>query len=116
MILMIYLLELSISHQRCQICLIPRIGHTLYYNPSTEEDPAQSRQSAKLSLQSSELGLPHPLTCTPLRGGGANSLAGEGGGGPIPTRGQTLWNSIYTVYHTFWGLVYIYLKNNYYTK
>jgi hypothetical protein len=49
----------------------------------------QSRQSTKLSLQSSELELPHPLTprrvctqCTthpPLVGGGA-----------IPTKGQTL--------------------------
>jgi hypothetical protein len=50
----------------------------------------QSRQSTKLSLQSSKLGLPHPLTrrrmCTPspflVPGGRAHSLAGEGVGGP----------------------------------
>jgi hypothetical protein len=39
----------------------------------------QSRQSAKLSLQSSKLGLPHPLTrrrmCTP------SLIPGRGGGG-----------------------------------
>ncbi len=47
---------------------------------------AQGRQSAKLFLQSSEWGLPHPLNrrrvCPPIlwsgRGGGAHSLAGEG--------------------------------------
>ncbi len=105
MILMIYLLELSISHQLCQICLIPRIEHTLYYNPSMEEDPAQSRQSAKLSRQSSELGIPHPLTCRrvytpppPSWGEGGKLACGRGGGGPIPTRGQTLWYSIYISY------------------
>jgi hypothetical protein len=64
----------------------------------------QSRQSAKLFLQSSELGL-HSTTplaagvCAPLPfgpGGRAHSLAGEGlgGGVPIPTRGHTLWCSI----------------------
>ncbi len=47
---------------------------------------SQSRQSAKLILQSSELGLPHPLTrrrvCPPplVPGGGAHSLAREGVG------------------------------------
>ncbi len=57
----------------------------------------QSRQSAKLYLQSSELGLPQPLTrrrvCPPplVPGGGAPLLAREGGGRvPIPTRGNTL--------------------------
>jgi hypothetical protein len=47
---------------------------------------AHSRQSAKLFLQSSELGLPHPPPageCAPppafgSGGGGAHSLAGEG--------------------------------------
>ncbi len=69
---------------------------------SHEAVEAQSRQSTKLSLQSSELGLPHPLTrrrvCTPhlIQGGeGRPSLAGEGVGVPIPTRGQTLWYSRY---------------------
>ncbi len=52
---------------------------------------SQSRQSAKLLLQSLELELPHPLTrrqCAPRPpplwfrgGGGAHSLAGEGYGG-----------------------------------
>jgi hypothetical protein len=64
----------------------------------------QSRQSARLFLQSSELRLPHPLTrrrvCPPLvQGEGAHSLAGEGGwGGPNSDEG-TLWYSmfVYTV-------------------
>jgi hypothetical protein len=54
----------------------------------------QSRQSAKLFLQSSELGLPHPLTrtrvCTPpllLVPGGPHSLSGEGVGGPSSDEG-----------------------------
>jgi hypothetical protein len=52
---------------------------------------AQSRQNAKLFLQSSELGLPQPLTrrrvCpTPplVPGGGAHSLAREGVGESSP--------------------------------
>jgi hypothetical protein len=63
---------------------------------------AQSRQSAKLFLLSSELGLPQPLTrrrvCPlPPRSGGSGTLAGERGVGrvPIPTRGQTLWYSLH---------------------
>jgi hypothetical protein len=67
---------------------------------------AQSWQRAKLFLQSSELGLPHPLSrsgeCVPPPfdpgggGGRAHSLTGEGVGGvPIPTRGHTLWCSIF---------------------
>jgi hypothetical protein len=61
----------------------------------------QSRQSAKPFLQSSELGLPPPLTrrrvCPPPGSGGRGTLAGEKGGGrvPIPTRGHTLWYSIF---------------------
>ncbi len=59
----------------------------------------QSRQSARLFLQSSELGLPQPLTrrqvCPPhpLVPGGGGTLAGGRGGGrvPIPTRGLTLF-------------------------
>jgi hypothetical protein len=38
----------------------------------------QSRQSAKLFLQSLELGLPQPLTRPLVLGGGAHSLAKEG--------------------------------------
>jgi hypothetical protein len=59
----------------------------------------QSRQSAKLFLQSSELGLPQPLTRRrvfspppPRFWGERGTLAGERGVGkvPIPTRGHTL--------------------------
>jgi hypothetical protein len=67
----------------------------------------QSRHSAKLFLQSSELGLPQPLTrrrvCPPPCGsGGRNTLAGKRGDGriPIPTRGHTLWYSIYIYFVT----------------
>jgi hypothetical protein len=42
---------------------------------------------------------PHPQASapSPLRFGGMGTLAGERGGGrvPIPTRGQTLWYSVY---------------------
>jgi hypothetical protein len=69
----------------------------------------QSRQSAKLFLQASELGLPQPLTrrrvCPPPLGSGARgTLAGERGVGrvPIPTRGHTLWYSLYI--RTLWSL------------
>ncbi len=71
----------------------------------------QSRQSAKTFLQSSELGLPHPLirrrVCPPLvpGGEGAQSLAGEGGGVPIPTRGQILWYSRYIC--PLWALPFV---------
>ncbi len=75
----------------------------------------QSRQSAKISLQSSELGLPHPLTrrrmCPPPFGtGGRGILAGERGGGRvlISTRRHTLWYSIYMC--TLW---YTYLQTQY---
>ncbi len=64
---------------------------------------AQSRQSAKLFLQSSELELPHPpwpQASVPPHSqvrGGEGSLACERGVGgvPVPTRGHTLWCSIY---------------------
>ncbi len=76
----------------------------------------QSRQSAKISLQSSELGLPHPITPQasvappPLVRGGRGILAGERGGGRvlISTRGHTLWYSIYMC--TLW---YTYLQTQY---
>jgi hypothetical protein len=52
-----------------------------------EDTQSQSRQRARLFLQSSGMGLPHPLSprrvCPPFGsegGGGANSLAREGGG------------------------------------
>jgi hypothetical protein len=63
--------------------------------------PPQSRQSAKLFLQSSELGLSQPGECAPhplVTGGVAHSLAREGDRRvPIPTRGHTLWYSLYIV-------------------
>jgi hypothetical protein len=72
---------------------------------------AQSRPSAKLFLQSSELGLPHPLirrrVCLPTFGpGGRGTLAGEsrGGGVLITTRGHTWWYSMYGMYFVISGL------------
>ncbi len=77
---------------------------------------SQSRQSAKLFLQSSKFGLPQPLTrrrvCPPPFGsGGRGTLAGERGGVrvPIPTRGHTLWYSLYMYFVTL--LVYSSLGN-----
>jgi hypothetical protein len=62
----------------------------------------QSGQSAKLFLQSSELGLPHPhirrRVCPHFNsgGGGATLACGRGGRGvSILTRGQTLLYSVY---------------------
>ncbi len=62
---------------------------------------AQSRQSAKLFLQSSELELPHPLTRwpvvvppPPLVPGGGDSLPG---GVPIPTRDIHCGSTLYMV-------------------
>jgi hypothetical protein len=56
------------------------------------------RQCTKLSLQSSELGIPHPLihrrVCVYPPPGEAHWLAREGGV-PIPPRGQRLWYSWY---------------------
>jgi hypothetical protein len=72
----------------------------------TSEKTAQSRQSAKLFTQSSELGLPIP-TPSPAgwcvrsppppfgSGGGHTRLQVRGWGSPNSTRGQTLWYSIY---------------------
>ncbi len=63
---------------------------------------AQNRQSAKIFLQSSELGPPHPLSrrrvCPPPFGPGGEGTLGCGrgvGGVPILTRGHTLWCSLY---------------------
>ncbi len=49
---------------------------------------AQSREGAKVFLQSLELGLPHFLTRMRERGWGV----------PIPTRGFTLWYSVCTLW------------------
>jgi hypothetical protein len=67
----------------------------------------QSRQSAKLFLQSSELGLthPHPQASVPPPSFGSvreghTRLRERGGGVPILTRGHTLWYSFYI--RTLW--------------
>jgi hypothetical protein len=64
----------------------------------TRQNP-QSRQNAKLFLQSSELGLPQPLTpreCAPPRsGGGAHSLTREGVGESQFQRGDILCGTLF---------------------
>jgi hypothetical protein len=62
----------------------------------------QSWQSGKIFLQSLELGLPQPLThrrvCPPafwFRGEGHTCWRERGWSVPIPTRGHTLWYSLY---------------------
>jgi hypothetical protein len=84
--------------------LNPCNGHLLHVLVKFK---AQSRQSAKLFLQSSELGLPQPLTRSrlcppPPRFWGRGTLAGERGVGrvPIQTRGHTLWYSLHI--RTLW--------------
>jgi hypothetical protein len=68
---------------------------------NSSKNQPQTRQSVKLYLQSSELGLPQPVTrrrvCPPPRFWGEDTLAGERGVGrvPIPARGHTLWYSLY---------------------
>jgi hypothetical protein len=85
--------------------LIPRHFTSIVCLSICPQSPkAQSRQSAKLFLQSSELGLAYPLSRgrerpppPTLWSGGEGTLAcGRGiGGVPIPTSGHTLWCSIY---------------------
>jgi hypothetical protein len=64
----------------------------------------QSRQSARLFLQSSELGPPSPLThrrvCLPLWCWGYTLACGRGGGEGVPilTRRPTLWYCWYGMY------------------
>ncbi len=66
-----------------------------------------------LFLQSSELGLPQPLTHAgerappPFGSGMRGTLAGERGGGrvPIPRRGHGLWYSLYI--RTLWYCIYL---------
>ncbi len=79
-------------------CIMSKCAHTtiqITHSDYTSLNP-QSRQSARLFLQSSELGLPHPLTrrvCSPSPL--LQVACGRGGGVPILTRGQTLWHSRY---------------------
>ncbi len=62
----------------------------------------QSRQSARLFLKSSEMGLPQPLThrrvCPPGSGGGAYSLAREGLGESQFRRGDLLYTVVLFIY------------------
>ncbi len=82
-----------------------QLSHVFHYLKFwNDRKKVQSRQSARLFLQSSELGLPHPSPAgeyahpPPLV---APSLAGKGWGGvPTPTRGHTLWYSLFI--RIFW--------------
>jgi hypothetical protein len=69
---------------------------------------------AKLFLWSSELALlsPHPLTRRRVGGGGGGTLACGGGSGgvPIPTRGHTLWYSMYGYIFALFFLPLQYIK------
>ncbi len=82
-----------------------RISQIKFYtsltpSPLVHVTTAQSRQNARLLLQSSELGSPtthSQASESPSfgSGGGTHSLGGEGVGVPILTRVQTLWYSRY---------------------
>ncbi len=81
---------------RCQLHLVDFVAFTLCTCQTAVE--AQIRQSARLFLQSSELGLPHPLirsqVCPPFFGSGGRTyrIAGEGGGrGSQFGRGNRHW-------------------------
>ncbi len=71
--------------------------------PPLPSPPPQSIQSARLSVQSSELGPPlspsSEFVSLPLGswGGRHTRLRGRGRGDPIPTKGETLWYSLYTI-------------------
>jgi hypothetical protein len=80
------------SHLQLPVSLAP--AEDEIYIASDEQEVPQSRQSAKLFLQSSELGSPNPHTrrrvCPPPfgSGGGRHSLAVEGvHGGPNSDEG-----------------------------
>jgi hypothetical protein len=67
--------------------------HTLYVRYYR----SQSRQSAKLFLHSSELGLPQPLACRrvcPPRTGGRDTLAGERGVGGSPNSDEGTYTAV----------------------
>ncbi len=68
----------------------------------------QSRQSAKIFTQSLELGLPNPHSRRRVLVGGKGTLAcGRGVGGvPIPTKGHTLWCSVYISTYLWQGSVF----------
>jgi hypothetical protein len=77
------------------LVLLLKPSHPLHIQP-------QSIQSTRLSCQSSELGPPpthlQGSVAPPSFGsrGGHIRLRGRGGG-PIPTKGQRLWCSVYTI-------------------
>ncbi len=91
-------IEPSVKFPLGNTCAGPR---TLVIDGNTVN--RQSRQSAKLFLQSSELGLPQPLTrrrvCHPppplVPGGGAHSLAREGVGESQFQRGDIHCGTLY---------------------
>jgi hypothetical protein len=97
--LLLLLLLLAFCCCHCCCCRFARLSFTRMYN-------AQSRQSAKLFLLSSDLGLPQPLTrrrvCYPpppaVLGGGAHSLE-RGVGSPNSDEGTyTVVLFIYTYF------------------
>jgi hypothetical protein len=74
------------------------LKHASEFNDEYYGGEAQSRQSAKLFLQWSELGLPQPLTPTPpppVLGGGEHSLAREGLGESQFRRGDIHCGTLY---------------------
>ncbi len=82
---------------------LPNFSHKIF----SRRERAQSRQSAKPFLQRRNWNSPTPLGaggCAPptLWSGGEGTLAcgKRVGGVPIPTRGQTLWCSVYV--STLW--------------
>jgi hypothetical protein len=101
-----YIRTRKLSGQRDQCGLI-----SVVFTPSHTANTAvfcpypQSIQSARLSVQLSELGPPHPLTrkrvlLPPLfpKVGDTFACGGRGWGDPIPRKGQPLWYSMsYTV-------------------
>jgi hypothetical protein len=82
------------------ILKIHHFNRDLDYMISKGISQSQSTQSARLSIQSSELAPPRPFTrmrvLLPHLGPGGDRLPyKEGAGDPIPMMGQTLWYSRY---------------------
>ncbi len=83
------------------LCLLILYRITDYKNLSLEEG-LKYTWSTRVSLPSSESGLPIPVPaseCASRLGpkGGQHSLVSEGGGDPIRTTGQKAWHSVYSV-------------------
>jgi hypothetical protein len=85
----------------------PETGSRALGRSTVSQFTPQSIQSARLSFQSSELGFPHPITRKEVlllpqfgsKGGDTLAWGGRGWGNPIPTKGQTLWYSMYEYYN-----------------